>query len=220
MSPTVRPPPASAEAFSEPPPLDASGACGCTTVVVLPVSIAPVPSSTATTTATTRPPKTPASRFDRPLMTGEGRESRLIRRKTGVRRDGDEAAQPRDGPAAFRERPSQRAPVAAGRRRAGTGPGVALLAQESDVVRCTGSGGHPEPPLQFRQRGARRILIAQPVEGLAKLRHRALSPARVEMRPAPDSRHQPQDGQRQRDEHEEGEPEEPPLRCRPAGVRP
>src|SRR6476661_1001358 len=113
MSPTVRPAPASTEACRDepPPPLDESGAWVCTTVVVLPESIAPVPSSTATTTATTSPPRTPASRFDLPFTTVEGRAGRLIRSKPRVRRDDDQPAQPRERAAALGERPAQRSPV-------------------------------------------------------------------------------------------------------------
>src|SRR5213595_2991997 len=191
MSPTVRPPPASAEALSEPPP-EASGAWGWTTVVVLPVSIAPVPSSTATITATTRPPRPPASTFERRFTTGEGRGGRLIRSKPRVRRERDEAPQPRERAAALGERPPQRPPVAAGRRRAGTGPGVALLAQEPHVARGPRAGGHLQPALELRQRRTRWEFVPGPVESMVQLRHGALAPARVEMRAAADGRHQPQ----------------------------
>src|SRR4051795_2763796 len=199
MSPTVSPPAASAEAsLDEAPPRAASGACCCTTVVVLPASIAPVPSSTATITATTSPPKTPASRFDRPFTTAEGRAARLIRRKwrpgeTRVRGDGEEAAQPGERPpppgearvgggggepaqpgerpAAACERAPQRAPVARVRRPSAAGTGVALLAQEPDVA----GGGRPgrdlQPALQIGERSARRVFVAEPVECTAQLRH-------------------------------------------------
>src|SRR3954454_20529788 len=105
MSPTVSPPPASAEAsLEERPPAAPSGAWGWTTVVVLPLSIAPVPRSTATITATTSPPRAPAKRLGLPFTTPEGRGGRLIRRKPRVRRDGQEPAQPRKRAAAVRER--------------------------------------------------------------------------------------------------------------------
>src|SRR4051794_15232969 len=219
MSPTVSPPAASAEAsLPEPPPLAASGACCCTTVVVLPVSIAPVPSSTATITATTSPPRTEASRFDRPFTTAEGRDARLIRRKTRVRGDGEEAAQPGERPAAARERLPQCAPVARVRRPPAAGPRVALLAQEPDIARRGGARRDLQPALQLCQRGARGVVVPEPVERTAQLRDRTLSPARAEVRPAARDRHQPQEGEREHDEREDRHGEEPPGRCRPAGV--
>src|SRR3954469_5512005 len=225
MSPTVSPPAASAEAsLDEAPPRAASGACCCTTVVVLPASIAPVPSSTATITATTSPPKTPANRFDRPFTTAEGRAARLIRRKwrpgeTRVRGDGEEAAQPGERPAAACERAPQRAPVARVRRPSAAGTGVALLAQEPDVA----GGGRPgrdlQPALQIGERRARRVVVAEPVERTAQLCHGALSPAGVEMRPAARDRHQPQQGEHERHERKDRHGEEPPpVGCRPARV--
>src|SRR5947208_12612655 len=109
MSFTVRPPLASAAAcFDVPPPLAAArGAWERTTVVVLPVSIVPVPRRMATITATTTPPSAPASRFALPFTTEEGRGARLIRSKTGVGRDGEETAEARKRAAAVRERAAQ-----------------------------------------------------------------------------------------------------------------
>src|SRR5205085_10014265 len=137
-----------------------SGACGRMTVVVLPVSIAPVPRRIATITATTRPPNTPASRFALPFTTGDGRGARLIRRKTGVRRDREQAAQARQRAAAVRERAAQGAPVARGRRRAVARPRVALVAQQVHIPRGRRPGRDPQPPLELRQRRTRGVLIA------------------------------------------------------------
>src|SRR4051812_24959932 len=149
MSPTVSPPDDSAEAsLEERPPPAPSGACGWTTVVVLPLSIAPVPSSTAPITATTRPPRTPAKMLDRPFTTAEGRSARLIRRKTRVRRDGEQTAQPRERPAAVGEGAPQRAPVARGGRPARSGACVALAAEQPHVARRARPGRDPEPALQ------------------------------------------------------------------------
>src|SRR3954465_8378539 len=225
MSPTVSPPAASAEAaLDEAPPRAASGACGCTTVGGLPASIAPVPSSTATITATTSPPKTPASRFDRPFTTAEGRAARLIRRKwrpreTRVRGDGEEAAQPGERPAAACERAPQRAPVARVRRPSAAGTGVALLAQEPDVA----GGGRPgrdlQPALQIGERRARRVVVAEPAERTAQLRHGASRPAGGETRPGARDVQGPRQGEPERNEREDrqgGDP--PPVGCRPAGV--
>src|SRR3954468_6446135 len=149
MSPTVRPPADSADAsLGEAPPRAPRGACCCTTVVVLPLSIAPVASSTAPTTATTMPPSTPASRFERPFTTAESRGRRLIRRKTRVRRDGNEAMQARERPSAFGECASQGAPVARRRRPVRAGTRVALLAEQPDVARRARPGGDLQPALQ------------------------------------------------------------------------
>src|SRR3954451_11820339 len=215
MSPTVSPPADSAEAsLEERPPAAPSGAWRWTTVVVLPLSIAPVPSSTATITATTSPPSAPAKRLDLPFTTPEGRAGRLIRRKTRVRRDGQEPAQAREGAAAqepahrrkraaaVRERAPQSAPVARRRRVPRPRSRVTLLAQQPHVPRRTGAGRDLQPALQLGERRAGRVVVAQAVERPAQLRHGALSPARVEMRPAAGDRHQPQDRERERNEHE------------------
>src|SRR3954454_11796105 len=140
MSPTVRPPPASDAAGCVEPP-DESGAWRSTTVVVLPLSIAPVPSSTAATTATTSPPRTPARRLDLPFTTGEGRGAPLIRRKPRVRRYGDEAAQACERAAALGESPPQGPPVVRGRRAGGARTGIALVAQTPHVARGVRAGG-------------------------------------------------------------------------------
>src|SRR3954447_24789336 len=220
MSPTVSPPDDSAAAsLEEPPPRAASGAGGWTTVVVLPVSTAPVASSTAPTTATTIPPSTPASRFDRPFTTAEGRRGRLIRSKTRVRRDGEEAGEASQWPAAVGQRAAQGASVARCRRPARSGSRVALLAQQTHVPRGVRSGRELQPALQVGERRAGRVVVAEPVERTAQLRHRALSPPRVEMRPAPADRHEQEDGERERHEHEERCAEEPPVGCRPPAVR-
>src|SRR3954454_23350706 len=129
MSPTVSARPVSAEACWDPAP-EASGAWRSTTVVVFPVSIAPVATSTAASTATTRPPTTPANTFDRPFTTADGRDGLLIRRKTRVRRDCAQPAQPRDRSAPIREGSAERSLVAGARWRAGAGSCVALLAQQ------------------------------------------------------------------------------------------
>src|SRR3954464_13629449 len=203
MSPTVRPPLDSAEAsLDERPPAAPSGVCGCTTVVALPLSIAPVPSSTATITATTSPPSAPAKRLDLPFTTPEGRAGRLIRRKTRVRRDRQGPAQPRRRAAAVRERAPQRAPVARRRRVPRPRSRVTLLAQQPHVPRRTGAGRDLQPALQLGERRAGRVVVAQAVERPAQLRHGALSPAPVEMRPPAGDRHQPQDRERERNEHE------------------
>src|SRR3954470_13116831 len=92
---------------------DESGAWRWITVVVLPLSMAPVASSTAATTATTSPPTAPATKLaPRRFMRRDGRSGRLIRRKTRVRRQHDEPAQARDRPRALGERVPQRTPVA------------------------------------------------------------------------------------------------------------
>src|SRR3954465_14099651 len=119
MSPTVRALVASAACDDGDEDVDAdSGAWRWITVVVLPVSIAPVASSTAATTATIRPPTAPANMLAlRRFPRRDGRSARLIRRKSRVRREREQPAQPRDRARAFRQRTPQRAPVA-GRRRA------------------------------------------------------------------------------------------------------
>src|SRR3954447_19265069 len=177
MSPTVSPPADSAAAsLEEPPPRPASGACCWTTVVVLPVSMAPVASSTAPTTATTIPPSTPASRFDRPFTTAEGRALRLIRRKTRVRRDGEQPAQAGERSAAVGESVPQGAPVAGCRRPIRARPGVALLAQQPHVARGARSRRELQPAFQLGERRARRIVVAELVQRTPQLRHRPLAP--------------------------------------------
>src|SRR3954452_17223339 len=182
MSPTVRPPACSAASDEEDEsPEAASGAWRWTTVVVLPPSIAPVPSSTAVSTATTKPPITPAKTFER---TGEkGRGARLIRRKTRVRRQQAEAAQARYRPAALGERAPQCPPVARRGDHARARRRVALAPQPRDVVRGGGPraprqrelGGGAAPlldlqtPLELRQRGARGVVVAEPVERVTQL---------------------------------------------------
>src|SRR3954469_15346594 len=151
MSPTVRARPASAACDDGSDEAGAlSGAWRWTTVGVLPVSIAPVASSTAATTATIRPPTAPASMLAlRRFTRRDGRSDRLIRRKSRVRRQREQAAQPGDRARALRERTPQRAPVAGRRRLGGAGRGVALLAQQADVARGVGPGCHLQPPLQL-----------------------------------------------------------------------
>src|SRR3954466_16221531 len=151
MSPTVSPPEDSADAsLEERPPPAPSGACGWTTVVVLPLSIAPVPASPATRTATTSPPRTPAKMLDRPFTTAEGRSARLIRRKTRVWRNREQTSQPRERPAAVGGGAPQRAPVAGGGRPRRSGPSVALPAKQPHVARRARPRCDLEPPLELR----------------------------------------------------------------------
>src|SRR3954470_10642239 len=78
---------------------DASGAWRWITVVVLPLSMAPVASSTAATTATTSPPTIPATKLGgRRFTRRDGRAGLLTRRKPCVRRQGDEPSEARDRP--------------------------------------------------------------------------------------------------------------------------
>src|SRR4051794_28284341 len=167
MSPTVRAllrSAASDEEDDEPGDDDAelSGVWRWITVVVLPLSMAPVASSTAPTTATTRPPMIPATKLvARRFIRRDGRAGLLIRRKPCVRRQRDEPSQARDRPRALGQRAPQSASVARRRRLGGAGRGVALLAQEADVARGLGPGRHLQPPLELGHRGARGIDVAE-----------------------------------------------------------
>src|SRR3954469_15823063 len=142
MSPTVRARPASAACDDGSDEAGAlSGAWRWTTVGVLPVSIAPVASRTAATTATIRPPTAPATMLAlRRFTRRDGRSDPLIHRKPGVRREREQPAQPRDRARAFRQRASQRAPVARRRRLGGARRAVALLAQQAHVAGGVGPG--------------------------------------------------------------------------------
>src|SRR3954471_1648671 len=182
MSPTVRPPACSAASDEEDEsPEEASGAWRWTTVVVLPPSIAPVPSSTAVSTATTKPPITPAKTFER---TGEkGRGGRLIRRKTRVRRQRHETAQAHDRPAALRERVPQCPPVARRERGSRAGRGVAMAPQQRYVVGGIGARRDLQSSLELGQRGARRVVVSEPHERAPQLVDRPLVAA-MEVRPA------------------------------------
>src|SRR3954468_12207733 len=114
MSPTVRALVASAACDDGDEDVDAdSGAWRWITVVVLPVSIAPVASSTAVTTATIRPPTAPARKLAlRRFMRRNGRSGPLIRRKPRVRRQCEQPAQPRHRPGSLGESAPQGPPVA------------------------------------------------------------------------------------------------------------
>src|SRR3954447_10634180 len=174
MSPTVRALLRSAASDEEDvePGDDAelSGAWRWITVVVLPLSMAPVASSTAATTATTRPPTIPATKLvARRFIRRDGRAGLLIRRKPCVRRQGDEPSQARDRPRALGQRAPQSAPVARRRRLGRARRGVALLAQEADVARGLGPGRHLQPPLELGHRGARGIDVAESRQGATQL---------------------------------------------------
>src|SRR3954449_5950281 len=114
MSPTVRALVASAACDDGDDDVDAdNGAWRWITVVVFPVSIAPVASSTAATTATIRPPTAPAKKLAlRRFTRRNGRSGRLIRRKPRVRRQREQPAQPCDRPGALGQGTPQRPPVA------------------------------------------------------------------------------------------------------------
>src|SRR4051794_74710 len=134
MSPTLSPLLLSAASADGDDGAEPSGACRWITVVVLPLSMAPAASSTAATIATTRPPTAPATKLAaRRFIRRDGRSGGLIRRKTRVRRENDEPAQPRQRPRALGQSPPQRAPVARRRRLGRPRRRVALLAQEPHV---------------------------------------------------------------------------------------
>src|SRR4051812_38627021 len=137
MSPTLSEPLRSAASEEEEGEVDAelSGAWRWITVVVFPLSMAPVASSTAATTATTRPPAAPVTKLAaRRFIRLDGRCGPLIGRKTCVRRQRDQATQARHRPRALRQGMPQRAPVARRRRRGRAGRPVALVAQEPHVA--------------------------------------------------------------------------------------
>src|SRR4051794_24005480 len=180
MSPTVRAllRSAASEEDDDAPGSDASGAWRWITVVVLPLSIAPVASSTAATTATTRPPTAPAAKLAaRRFIRREGRDGPLIRRKTRVRREGDEAAQAREGTRALCQGASQRPPVARGRWLGAARRCVALLAQQAHVAGGIRAGRHAQAPLEIRERRARGIDVAELRQRLAQLLDGPLRPA-------------------------------------------
>src|SRR4051794_8881696 len=205
MSPTVSEVLRAAAADEGDDEAEASGAWRWITVVVLPVSIAPVPRSTAVTTATISPPTTPASKFRRRFTRRNARGDLLIRRKTRVRWEREQAAQPRDRPSPLRQRTPQGAPVPCGRRPAGAWRGVALLAQQPDVAGGIWARGHAKAALELRQGGAGRIDVAEPRQRLPELLHGALGPA-VEVRPAAKRGHHPQHRHRERHEQEHDKP--------------
>src|SRR3954454_8508786 len=211
MSPTVRALLRSAASDEEDvePGDDAelSGVWRWITVVVLPLSIAPVASRTAPTTATTRPPTTPATKLvARRFIRRDGRTGLLIRRKPCVRRQGDEPSQARDRPRALGQGAPQSAPVARGRWLGVAGRGVALLAQQADVARGIGPGRDLQAPLELRHRGARGIDVAEPRQGVAQLLDGPLR-ATVEVWPPAQDRRDPEQGHRQRHDDEQHERE-------------
>src|SRR3954471_4674438 len=146
MSPTLSAlvPSAASEVAGE----EAIGAWRRTTVGVLPLWMAPVASSTAAPTATTRPPTAPATKLAaRRFIRREGRDGLLIGRKTSVRREGDEPAQPRHRTGALGQGASQRPPVARRRRLGAARRAIALLAQQAHVAGGLRPRRHAEPPL-------------------------------------------------------------------------
>src|SRR3954453_23437134 len=151
MSPTLSALLRSAASEEDGSDADASGAWRWITVVVLPLSIAPVASSTAATTATTKPPTAPATKLAaRRFIRREGRDGPLIRRKTRVRREGDEPAQAREGTRAPGKGASQPPPVPRGGRLGASRGRVALLAQQAHVAGGVRAGRHAQAPLEVR----------------------------------------------------------------------